>query len=82
MKKLFWIIIALIWSWILIYTFLPVKWYPRINGYIHNPRYGRYPEQVMFETGMTIYPGQSAILGMPCEIVEDDEGPTLKWGTE
>ena len=41
------------------------------NGVIHHPKYGTYPKVVPFEQGMTIMPGQSAI--MPFEIIIEKE---------
>jgi len=40
-------------------------WRPIVgtDGMIHHPIYGEYPAVVPFEQGMTIYPGQSAIVG-------------------
>ncbi len=68
-----WLIIL----WLLIVLFLPLKWYPRIGGYIYNPRFlKRYPEIVMFESKMSIMPGQRAILGKPSAIRKNEDGTT------
>src|SRR3990167_7945056 len=35
------------------------------GGIIHHPKYGAYPAEVEFKQGMTIHPGQSAIVSVP-----------------
>ena len=38
------------------------KPYVVIDGTIHHPTYGLYPQKVDFKHGMTLYPGQSAVI--------------------
>lgn len=47
------------------------KTVPGFDETILHPIYGSYPEEVPFEQGMTIYPGQSAILEIPFEVTGD-----------
>lgn len=62
---------------IVIITVMPVDWYPKINGYIYNPvLFKKYPAMVPFKTGMSIYPGQMAIMGTPTSIIKKEDGST------
>ncbi len=51
---------------------------PDANNIIHHPDYGDYPVIVPYEEGMTLYPGQSANIGVlvefkiPIEVTVND----------
>lgn len=44
------------------------------DGMIEHPTYGRYPSQVPYEEGMTLYPGQTAVgaVVVPMESTEKE----------
>jgi len=45
--------------------------YTEKDGVIDHPKYGTYPKEIPYQDGMTIMPGQSAI--MPFEIIIEKE---------
>ena len=58
--------IVLVLTIMLLQIYKNSKSYPSIDnllrkdGMIHHPTYGKYPEEVNYEQGMTLHPGQSA----------------------
>ena len=62
------VMISAVFVWNIMTYFLHRK-YPspdklRIeNGVIYHPVYGKYDEEVEYKPGMTLYPGQTAIVG-------------------
>ena len=70
MKRIFiinWLIVAYLLC-LLVTRIIHSKKYPapdkllRSGGMIHHPTYGDYPEKVSFKQGMSLMPGQEAII--------------------
>jgi len=59
------------------FKYPPINILPRSNGIIHHPTYGDYPEEVPFEQGMTLMPGQSAEMEIGISFQEDK--PRINW---
>ena len=62
---------------------LLIAWYSKpivLGEYVYHLRYGRYPAVVLWEPGMPLHPGQTAILGKPTSIEKNLDGTTtVKW---
>ncbi len=52
------------------------------NGIIHHPTYGEYPKTVEYKQGMTLHPGQEAIVSLPEELIDQMKEWTEEKGPE
>ena len=55
-------VLACTWMWWDASQYPAVEDLVRSDGIIHHPKYGSYPEELEFNQGMTIMPGQSAMV--------------------